>query len=73
MALSKLLYAFISLTSVSTIFLLTENKKMCDEVESLRGQTCSEFHSMNAERIDRMTEKVMFLEGVSEQMWAKGQ
>ena len=71
MALSKLLYAFLSLTSFSTIYLLSENKKMCDEVDHIRGQTCAEVHSMNTERIDRMAEKVMFLEGVSEQMWTK--
>jgi len=71
MALSKLLYAFLSLTSVSTIFLLAENKKMCDEVDSIRGYTCSEIHTSNTERIDRMAERVIFLEGFSEQMWIK--
>jgi hypothetical protein len=71
MALSKLIYAFLSITSLSTIYLLSENKKMCDEVDHLRDQTCAEVHNMNTERIDRMAEKVMFLEGVSEQMWVK--
>ena len=71
MALSKILYAFLSLTSVSTIYLLSENEKMCNEVDKIRGHTCDEVHSMNTERIDRMAERVIFLEDFSEQMWAK--
>jgi hypothetical protein len=68
MALSKLIIAFLSLTSVSTIYLLSEN----DEVEDLEcGHTCPEVHQMNTERLDRMTERLAFLERVAEKMWEK--
>jgi len=71
MVLSKLLYAFLSLTSVSTIYLLSENQKMCDEVESLQSHSCVHQQGMNTERIDRIAERVLFLEGFSEQIWDK--
>ena len=71
MVLSKLIYAFLSLTSVSTIYLLSENKKMCDEVDSLQSHTCLNQQGMDTERIDRIAERVIFLEGFSEQMWMK--
>jgi hypothetical protein len=71
MALSKLIYAFLSLTSVSTIYLLSENQKMCDDVDTLQSHTCTGVHSMNTERLDRIAERVLFLEGFSEQVWEK--
>jgi hypothetical protein len=71
MILSKLLYAFLSLTSVSTIYLLSENKKMCDEVDSLQNHTCLNQQGMDTERIDRIAERVMFLETFSEQQWSR--
>ena len=71
MALSKLLYAFLSLTSVSTIYLLSENQKMCSDVDTLREHTCGDERGMNTEHLDRIAERVLFLEGFSEQVWAK--
>ena len=71
MALSKLLYAFLSLTSVSTIYLLSENQKMCDEVDNLQSHTCLNKQGMNTERMDRIAERVMFLETFSEQQWSR--
>ena len=73
MALSKLIYAFFSLSSVSTIYLLSENQKMCDNVEVLQDHSCVHQYSMNTERLDRVIERVVFLEGFSEQIWKKDQ
>ena len=71
MVLSKLLYAFLSLTSISTIYLLSENKKMCHEVEVLREYTCVEVDQLNTERLDRVAERLFAIERVSEEMWNK--
>ena len=71
MALSKLIYAFFSLSSVSTIYLLSENQKMCADVETLRAHSCTEMPLMNTERIDRIVERMLFLEGFTEQVWEK--
>ena len=71
MALSKLIYAFFSLSSVSTIYLLSENQKMCDDVEVLQDHSCVHQYNMNTERIDRVVERMVFLEGFTEQVWEK--
>jgi len=40
-------------------------------VDTLRSHTCTGVHSMNTERLDRIAERVLFLEGFSEQVWEK--
>ena len=60
-----------ALLAVSTIYLLSENRRMCQHIYRLNIDSMSDELQMNIERMDRITEQVSFLESVSQRMWGE--
>jgi len=58
-----------TLLAFCTIYLLSENKRMCEHIYRLNLDSMDAELQMNIERMDRISEQVVFLESVSKQMW----
>ena len=67
---SKLLIALFSLTSASTVFLLTENSKMCRSIDALESHKCISNQDVQ-DKLGHLEERLFVVDNIQQRMWGR--
>ena len=67
---SKLLIALFSLTSASTVFLLTENSKMCRSIDALESHKGISNQDVQ-DKLGLHEERLFVVDNIQQRMWGR--